>query len=135
FIIFGVAVFWEPSWWVWPCICRCMWAWVGEACRVACKETRARCPCGPGPWAGAKNTPALFQHEAARVPAAQRRSPWLIYNGKLGSTAICRTFFMKILRFSDLCAQGKARGQRVFIRADLNVPLDDQGRITEDTRI
>ena len=42
---------------------------------------------------------------------------------------------MNILRFSDLCAQGKARGQRVFIRADLNVPQDDTGRITEDTRI
>ena len=42
---------------------------------------------------------------------------------------------MNILRFSDLCAQGKAQGQRVFIRADLNVPQDDSGRITEDTRI
>ncbi|MFC5607245.1 phosphoglycerate kinase [Variovorax soli] len=42
---------------------------------------------------------------------------------------------MKILRFTDLCAQGKAAGQRVFIRADLNVPQDDAGRITEDTRI
>lgn len=42
---------------------------------------------------------------------------------------------MNILRFSDLAAQGKARGQRVFIRADLNVPQDDAGRITEDTRI
>ncbi|MFT3812856.1 MAG: phosphoglycerate kinase [Acidovorax sp.] len=42
---------------------------------------------------------------------------------------------MHILRFSDLCAQGKAQGQRVFIRADLNVPQDDAGRITEDTRI
>ena len=42
---------------------------------------------------------------------------------------------MKILRFSDLCAQGRAKGQRVFIRADLNVPQDDAGRITEDTRI
>ncbi|WP_287740344.1 MULTISPECIES: phosphoglycerate kinase [Diaphorobacter] len=42
---------------------------------------------------------------------------------------------MHILRFSDLCAQGQARGQRVFIRADLNVPQDDAGRITEDTRI
>lgn len=42
---------------------------------------------------------------------------------------------MNILRFSDLCAQGKARGQRVFIRADLNVPLDASGHITEDTRI
>ncbi|HYF18688.1 MAG TPA: phosphoglycerate kinase [Ramlibacter sp.] len=42
---------------------------------------------------------------------------------------------MNVLRFFDLCAQGRARGQRVFIRADLNVPQDDQGRITEDTRI
>ncbi|HSI54343.1 MAG: phosphoglycerate kinase [Ramlibacter sp.] len=42
---------------------------------------------------------------------------------------------MKVLRFSDLCAQGKAQGQRVFIRADLNVPQDDAGHITEDTRI
>jgi phosphoglycerate kinase len=42
---------------------------------------------------------------------------------------------MNFLRFSDLCDQGQARGRRVFIRADLNVPQDEQGRITEDTRI
>jgi len=42
---------------------------------------------------------------------------------------------MKVLRFSDLCDQGQVRGRRVFIRADLNVPQDDSGRITEDTRI
>ncbi len=42
---------------------------------------------------------------------------------------------MKFLRFTDLCAKGQARGQRVFIRADLNVPQDDSGAITEDTRI
>ena len=42
---------------------------------------------------------------------------------------------MQIIRFADLCAQGLARGKRVFIRADLNVPFDDQGRISEDTRI
>ena len=42
---------------------------------------------------------------------------------------------MNVIRFSDLCAQGKVRDQRVFIRADLNVPQDEQGRITEDTRI
>lgn len=42
---------------------------------------------------------------------------------------------MKFLRFSDLCAQGQVRGRRVFIRADLNVPQDDSGAITEDTRI
>ncbi len=45
------------------------------------------------------------------------------------------TIAMQFLRFSDLCASGKVRGQRVFIRADLNVPLDDKGKITEDTRI
>jgi phosphoglycerate kinase len=42
---------------------------------------------------------------------------------------------MNVLRFQDLAAAGKAQGRRVFIRADLNVPQDDQGRITEDTRI
>ncbi len=42
---------------------------------------------------------------------------------------------MNVIRFSDLCAQGKVAGQRVFIRADLNVPQDDTGSITEDTRI
>jgi len=42
---------------------------------------------------------------------------------------------MQIIRVADLCAQGLARGKRVFIRADLNVPFDDQGRISEDTRI
>ena len=42
---------------------------------------------------------------------------------------------MKFLRFSDVCASGFARDKRVFIRADLNVPQDDEGNITEDTRI
>jgi phosphoglycerate kinase len=42
---------------------------------------------------------------------------------------------MNVLRFTDLIAAGKVAGQRVFIRADLNVPQDDTGRITEDTRI
>ena len=42
---------------------------------------------------------------------------------------------MNFIRFQTLCEQGKARNQRVFIRADLNVPQDDSGHITEDTRI
>ena len=42
---------------------------------------------------------------------------------------------MNFIRFSDLCSQGQAAGKKVFIRADLNVPQDDQGHITEDTRI
>jgi phosphoglycerate kinase len=42
---------------------------------------------------------------------------------------------MNILRFTDLVGLGRVHGQRVFIRADLNVPQDDAGRITEDTRI
>jgi phosphoglycerate kinase len=42
---------------------------------------------------------------------------------------------MHFLRFSDVCANGSAKGKRVFIRADLNVPQDDAGHITEDTRI
>src|SRR6187402_3050595 len=42
---------------------------------------------------------------------------------------------MNVLRFSDLCDEGRARGRRVFIRADLNVPQNDAGDITEDTRV
>jgi phosphoglycerate kinase len=42
---------------------------------------------------------------------------------------------MNAIRFSDLCAQGSVAAKRVFIRADLNVPQDAQGAITEDTRI
>ena len=42
---------------------------------------------------------------------------------------------MNVLRFEDLVAQGQATGKRVFIRADLNVPLDGAGQITEDTRV
>jgi phosphoglycerate kinase len=42
---------------------------------------------------------------------------------------------MNVLRLADLIAQGRVAGQRVFIRADLNVPQDDAGHITEDTRI
>ena len=42
---------------------------------------------------------------------------------------------MNVIRFSDLCANGQAAGQRVFIRADLNVPQADNGSITEDTRV
>ena len=40
-----------------------------------------------------------------------------------------------MLRFADLVAAGQVAGQRVFIRADLNVPLDAAGAVTEDTRI
>ena len=38
---------------------------------------------------------------------------------------------MTIQRLSDI----DVRGKRVFIRADLNVPQDDAGAITDDTRI
>jgi phosphoglycerate kinase len=42
---------------------------------------------------------------------------------------------VKVLRFADVIASGFANQKRVFIRADLNVPQDDAGKITEDTRI
>jgi phosphoglycerate kinase len=42
---------------------------------------------------------------------------------------------MNVIRLSDLIAKGQVKGKRVFIRADLNVPQDDAGNITEDTRV
>jgi phosphoglycerate kinase len=38
---------------------------------------------------------------------------------------------VNLLRLADV----DVRGKRVFIRADLNVPQDDAGRITDDTRV
>jgi len=42
---------------------------------------------------------------------------------------------MQILTFEEVCKRGFAQDKRVFIRADLNVPLNDKGEITEDTRV
>ncbi len=42
---------------------------------------------------------------------------------------------MQVKTLAQLAASGALRGQRVFIRADLNVPQDAAGHITEDTRI
>src|SRR5512139_423152 len=68
-------------------------------------------------------------------------SPAPRYCSRCGSRSVGRTLThdnhttMKILRFQDLISQGRVKGRRVFIRADLNVPQDAAGRITEDTRI
>ena len=42
---------------------------------------------------------------------------------------------MRFNRLSDLIEQNQLQGKRVFIRADMNVPQDETGQITEDTRI
>jgi phosphoglycerate kinase len=42
---------------------------------------------------------------------------------------------MTFKRLNDLIAANMLQGKRVFIRADLNVPQDNAGNITEDTRI
>lgn len=42
---------------------------------------------------------------------------------------------MQFKRLTDLIARKQVQGKRVFIRADLNVPQDKAGNITEDTRI
>ncbi|MVW61460.1 phosphoglycerate kinase [Massilia sp. NEAU-DD11] len=42
---------------------------------------------------------------------------------------------LNFTRLQDLIDQDALKGKRVFIRADLNVPQDDAGNITEDTRV
>jgi phosphoglycerate kinase len=42
---------------------------------------------------------------------------------------------MRVNTLDQLAAGGQLAGRRVFIRSDLNVPFDDAGNITEDTRI
>jgi phosphoglycerate kinase len=45
------------------------------------------------------------------------------------------TAVLNFTRLQDLIDRHALQGKRVFIRADLNVPQDDAGKITEDTRI
>ena len=42
---------------------------------------------------------------------------------------------MHVITLASLAAKDALRGKRVFIRSDLNVPQDDAGDITDDTRI
>ena len=42
---------------------------------------------------------------------------------------------MRVNTLDRLIADGQLAGRRVFIRSDLNVPQDDAGSVTEDTRI
>jgi len=42
---------------------------------------------------------------------------------------------MKVKTLAGLAQAGQLSGKRVFIRADLNVPFNESGEITEDTRI
>ena len=42
---------------------------------------------------------------------------------------------MNVKTLSQLVAADELKGKRVFIRSDLNVPLDDSNHITDDTRI
>ena len=42
---------------------------------------------------------------------------------------------LKVKTLSALAQAGELKGKRVFIRSDLNVPFNDKGEITEDTRI
>ncbi|HEU4851994.1 MAG TPA: phosphoglycerate kinase [Telluria sp.] len=42
---------------------------------------------------------------------------------------------LNFTRLQDLIDKDALKGKRVFIRADMNVPQDDNGNITEDTRI
>ncbi|MEY2895798.1 MAG: hypothetical protein RL669_67, partial [Pseudomonadota bacterium] len=42
---------------------------------------------------------------------------------------------MRVQTLQALADAGQLAGKRVFIRSDLNVPQDDAGAITDDTRI
>jgi phosphoglycerate kinase len=59
---------------------------------------------------------------------------WLFFAGgqrEAAAFAFVEYVSMKFLRMTDLDLKGK----RVFIRVDFNVPQDDAGNVTEDTRI
>src|SRR5690606_26544537 len=57
------------------------------------------------------------------------------HNRRFGQRQVSGTAQMAIHTLASLAEQGALQGKRVFIRADLNVPQDESGNITEDTRI
>jgi phosphoglycerate kinase len=60
---------------------------------------------------------------------------WSILHKSFNLPIFMPESLFKVKRLSDLAAAGLLKGRRVLIRADLNVPQDDVGNITEDTRI
>ncbi|EHA8587237.1 phosphoglycerate kinase, cytosolic [Cocos nucifera] len=75
-------------------------------------------------FAGAAADPLLAIHVAARIRAVAGRSG----RGPRGVAAMAKK------SVGDLTATD-LKGKRVFMRADLNVPLDENQNITDDTRI
>ena len=90
--------------------------------RTLCRETERRA-CGLRSVNGSYNAQLVC---AARRPvcAARRRAPRTI-----------PTASMRVHTLEELARSGQVAGRRVFIRSDLNVPFDDAGHISEDTRI
>src|SRR6185437_507220 len=95
----------------------------GRACRGGAQE--------PQPRRRRPFTRAAVAPERRKFAAHEAHAP----SATAFSSTRTQTPMNKVLRLSDLIAEGKLSGKRVFIRADLNVPQDDQGNITEDTRI
>ena len=60
---------------------------------------------------------------------------WSIPFKPLNLSILMPETLFKVKRLSELAAAGLLKGKRVLIRADLNVPQDEAGNITEDTRI
>jgi phosphoglycerate kinase len=63
-------------------------------------------------------------------PLPRRARPWCAQRADSEAD-----FPMHVQTLEQLARDGRLAGRRVFIRSDLNVPQDDAGRITEDTRI
>ncbi len=78
---------------------------------------------------------ARFAAGVSTIPIAQIARIALTTPMAAPAFQLPESLSMNVLRFADLIEAGKVANQRVFIRADLNVPLNDAGQITEDTRV
>ncbi|RRT78296.1 hypothetical protein B296_00027284 [Ensete ventricosum] len=75
-------------------------------------------------FAGAAADPLLVVHVAAKIRSVAGRS----WRGSRGVASMAKK------SVGDLTA-ADLKGKKVFVRADLNVPLDENRNITDDTRI
>jgi len=87
----------------------------------------------PGAARRQKRAVRSFCHRAHRGHRGNCR--WTCLFSVISVTSVARSFYQGFAMDKKTIEKVDLKGKRVFIRADFNVPIDENGNITDDTRI